>query len=142
MHPLLAFAAIALLPAVIAFFPLWDGIKITLGLGRWPLLAILVCLGLAVVYRFGPYREQAKWRWITWGAAIATVLWLLGSAAFSFYVSRFGSYDATYGSLAAPVVLLLWFWLSALVVLLGAEIDAELEHGDGAAAREVPKGAP
>jgi membrane protein len=139
---IIAFSAIALLPAAIAFFPLSDGIKIILGFGRWPLLAILVCLGLAVVYRFGPYRERAKWRWITWGAALATVLWLLGSAAFSFYVSRFGSYDATYGSLAAPVVLLLWFWLSALVVLLGAEIDAELEHGDGAVARSVPRGAP
>jgi membrane protein len=139
---IVAFSALALLPAVIAFFPLSEGLKITLGLGRWPLLAILVCLGLAVVYRFGPYRERAKWRWITWGAAIATVVWLLGSAAFSFYVSRFGSYDATYGSLAAPVVLLLWFWLSALVVLLGSEIDAELEHGDGVVARDVPNGAP
>jgi membrane protein len=139
---IVAFAAIALLPAVIAFFPISDGVKITLGLGRWPLLAVLVCFGLAVVYRFGPYRERAKWRWITWGAALATTLWLIGSAGFSFYVSRFGSYDATYGSLAAPVVLLLWFWLSALVVLLGAETDAELEHGDGVIARSVPKGAP
>jgi membrane protein len=139
---IVAFSAIALLPAVIAFFPLNEGLKVVLGLGRWPLLAMLVCFGLAVLYHFGPFREQAKWRWITWGAAIATVLWLAGSAAFSFYVSRFGSYDATYGSLAAPVVLLLWFWLSGLVVLLGAEIDAELEHGDGAVARAVPSGAP
>ena len=142
LFSLVAFAAIALLPAVIAFFPLEDGTKTILGLGRWPLLAVLVCFGLAIVYRFGPYRIQAKWRWITWGAAIATVLWLAGSALFSFYVSRFGSYDATYGSLAAPVVLLLWFWLSALIVLLGAEIDAELEHGDGSVARAVPSGAP
>jgi membrane protein len=142
LFSMVAFAAIALLPAVIAVFPLEDGIKTILGLGRWPLLAVLVCFGLAVVYRFGPYRERAKWRWITWGAAIATVLWLTGSALFSFYVSRFGSYDATYGSLAAPVILLLWFWLSALIVLLGAEIDAELEHGDGAVARAAPSGAP
>jgi membrane protein len=137
-----AFAAIALLPIVIDFFPIDDGIKTTLGLGRWPLLVVLVGLGLAVVYRFGPSRENAKWRWITWGAAIATALWIIGSAAFSIYVSRFGSYDATYGSLAAPVILLLWFWLSALFVLVGAEIDAEMEHADGQAARPLPKAAP
>jgi membrane protein len=101
-----------------------------------------MCFGLAVVYRLGPCRDGSKWTWITWGAATATVLWLVGSALFSFYVSHFGSYDATYGSLAAPVVLLLWLWLSALVVLVGAEIDAELEYGDGARARPVPKAAP
>ena len=137
-----AFGAVALLPIVIKFLPLRDAAKSALELGRWPLLAALVCFGLAVVYKFGPYRVKAKWKWITWGAATATILWLVGSAGFSFYVARFGSYDATYGSLAAPVVLLLWFWLSALVVLLGAEIDAELEHADGKAARAAPVGAP
>jgi membrane protein len=142
LFAILALAAVALLPAVIGFLPLSEGAKAALGLGRWPLLAVLVCFALAVIYRFGPYRTKAKWRWITWGAAIATTLWLLGSGAFSLYVARFGSYDATYGSLAAPVVLLLWFWLSALVVLVGAEIDAELEHADGKAARVLPDGAP
>lgn len=142
LFAIVALAAIALLPAVIAFLPGDDDMRTILSFGRWPLLAVLVCFGLAIVYRFGPYRVQAKWRWITWGAAIATILWLLGSAVFSIYVSRFGSYDATYGSLAAPVVLLLWFWLSALVILLGAEIDAELEHGDGYVARKAPVGAP
>ncbi|HLH49341.1 MAG TPA: YihY/virulence factor BrkB family protein, partial [Roseiarcus sp.] len=129
-----ALAAIALLPVIIDIMPLSAAVKAALGLGRWPLLAILVCFALAVLYRFGPYRERAKWRWITLGSAIATILWLIGSGLFSVYVSRFGSYDKTYGSLAAPVVLLLWFWLSALVVLLGAEIDAEMEHADGKAA--------
>ena len=137
-----SFASIAVLPIIIGLFPLPEGIKATLELGRWPLLIVLVGLGLAAVYRFDPSRDNPKWRWISWGAAIATILWIVGSAAFSLYVSRFGSYDATYGSLAAPVVLLLWFWLSALVVLLGAEIDAELEHGDGQTARPLPEGAP
>jgi membrane protein len=139
---IVAIAAVALLPAIVELFPLTPGNKAALGLGRWPLLAMLVCLALAATYRFGPYRTHAKWKWITWGAAIATLLWLLGSGAFSFYVSRYGSYDATYGSLAAPVILLLWFWLSALVVLLGAEIDAEMEHDDGKEVRAVPEGAP
>jgi membrane protein len=137
-----ALAGIALLPAIIDYLPLDSGGKSALGLGRWPMLAVLIGFALAVLYRFGPYRERAKWRWITLGSAIATLLWLIGSGLFSFYVSRFASYDKTYGSLAAPVVLLLWFWLSALVVLLGAEIDAEMEHADGKAARPLPVGAP
>jgi len=137
-----ALSAIALLPVVIDLLPLSEQSKAALGFGRWPLLALLVCLALAVLYRFGPYRVKAKWKWITLGSAIATLLWLAGSGAFSYYVSRFGSYDKTYGSLAAPVVLMLWFWLSALVFLLGAEIDAEMEHADGKAARSLPEGAP
>jgi membrane protein len=137
-----ALSAIALLPVVVNYFPLTDQAKSALGLGRWPLLALLVCFALAVLYRFGPYREKSKWRWITLGSAIATVLWLLASGLFSYYVSRFGSYDRTYGSLAAPVVLLLWFWLSALIVLIGAEVDFEMEHADGKAARPLPEGAP
>jgi membrane protein len=142
LFAMVAFAAVALLPIVIDVLPLSDAAKTTLGLGRWPLLAVMVSFGLAVVYRFGPYREQAKWRWITWGAAIATVLWIIGSVAFSFYASRFGSYDVTYGTLAAPVILLLWFWVSALTVLMGAEIDAELEQADGRSARPAPTLAP
>jgi membrane protein len=142
LFSIIAFAAVAIVPAFISFFAPPDGLATLLGLARWSVLAVLVCASLAIVYRFGPYREQAKWRWITWGAVIATALWLLGSALFSVYVSRFGSYDATYGSLAASVILLLWFWLSALVVLLGTEIDAEMEHGDGDVARPLPIGAP
>ena len=142
LFAIVALAAIALLPAILNDLPLSENVRSALGLGRWPLLAVFVSLALAILYRFGPYREKAKWRWITLGSAIATILWLLGSGAFSIYVSRFASYDKTYGSLAAPVVLLLWFWLSALVVLVGAEIDAEMEHADGKVARPLPEGAP
>jgi len=139
---MIALAALAVLPVLIGFLPLPVEVKTALDLGRWPLLALLVAFALAVVYRFGAYKEHPKWRWISWGAAIATVLWIIGSAAFSYYVSNFGSYDATYGSLAAPVVLLLWFWLSALIVLIGAEIDAELEHSDSGEVRPPPEKSP
>jgi membrane protein len=142
LFAMVALTALAVLPPLIGFLPLTDELKTALDLGRWPLLAVLGAFVLAVVYRFGAYKEHAKWRWISWGAAIATVLWIIGSALFSFYVSRFGSYDATYGSLAAPVVLLLWFWLSALIVLIGSEIDAELEHSDSGEVRTPPKKSP
>jgi membrane protein len=142
LFAMVSLAALAVLPVLIGFLPLNDGLKTALDLGRWPLLAVFVAFALAVVYRFGAYKEHPKWRWISWGAAIATVLWIIGSALFSFYVSRFGSYDKTYGSLAAPVVLLLWFWLSALIVLIGSEIDAELEHSDSGEVRAPPQGSP
>jgi membrane protein len=142
LFAMVALTALAVLPVLIGFLPLTDELKTALDLGRWPLLAVLVAFVLAVVYRLGAYEEHPKWRWISWGAAIATVLWIIGSALFSFYVSRFGSYDATYGSLAAPVVLLLWFWLSALSVLIGSEIDAELEHSDSGEVRPPPQGSP
>jgi membrane protein len=139
---MVALTAVALLPVAINLLPMNDGMRALLNLGRWPMLATLMCFALAVVYRFAPCRRQPKWRWITWGAAIGTILWIVSSILFSFYVSRFGSYNVTYGALAAPVILLLWFWISALVVLVGAEIDAELQHGDGEVARPAPMSAP
>jgi membrane protein len=142
LFAMVALTAVALMPAVIDILPVPDAHRSALGYGRWPLLAVMICFALAVLYRFGPDRQRPKWKWITWGAVIATLLWIIGSIGFSFYVSRFSSFDATYGSLAAPVVLLLWFWVSASVVLLGAEIDAELEHGGGLTVRPRPEGAP
>jgi membrane protein len=139
---IVALAAVAVVPVVLGLLPLTDTARTVLGLARWPLLAIVVCFGLAVTYWLGPSIERPTWKWITWGAAIATGLWLAGSALFSFYASHFASYDATYGALAAPVVLLLWFWLSALAVLVGAEIDAELEYGNGTRQRPLPVGSP
>lgn len=91
------------------------------------LLLGFVTLGLAVLYRYGPSRREPRWRWVTPGSVVASALWLLASFLFSFYVGNFGSYDATYGSLGAVVVTLLWFYISAFVVLLGAELNAELE---------------
>jgi membrane protein len=102
---------------------------------RWPLLALLVLGLLALLYRYGPCRPAAKWQWVSAGSVFATLVWLLASAAFSFYVANFGRYDATYGSLGAVIVLLFWFYLSFFIVLLGAEINAEREFRTGQATR-------
>jgi membrane protein len=83
---------------------------------------------IAAIYRIGPSRNPAKWRWISWGAAAATLLWLAASALFSLYVTSFGNFNETYGSLGAVIVLMLWLYLTAFFILLGAELDAELEH--------------
>jgi membrane protein len=85
-------------------------------------------VALSAMYRFAPSRARARWRWVSWGAVIATFAWMIVSVGFSIYVSNFASYDKTYGSLGAVVVLLMWFYLSTLIVLLGAELNAEIEH--------------
>lgn len=124
----LALALVALLPVVLALLPLAPAWSAAISLLRWPLLAGLALLGLAIIYRYGPARIDRTWRWVSWGAAIATALWLVGSVGFAAYVSRIGSYDRTYGSLGAVIVLLLWFYMSAYVVLIGAELNGELER--------------
>ena len=128
--------AIGIIPAALAFLHLPPEVAVVIALVRWPILAIVVLIGFAVLYRFAPCRGEARWRWITWGSATATTLWILGSVGFSYYVSHFGSYDATYGSLGAVAVLLLWLWVAALFLLLGAEVDAELH------ARALTTGSP
>ncbi len=95
---------------------------------RWPALVLAFAGGLSILYRFGPSREMARWRWITWGSVLATALWLLTSVAFSFYVGQFAHYDRTYGSLGTAIGLMVWIWLSAIIILAGAEMNAELEH--------------
>lgn len=124
----IAVAAAFVAPAVAAFVNLPPGIAGLLTYATWPVLLVLTIFGLAVMYRYGPAREAAEWRWLTPGSVIATVIWLLGSIAFSIYVTNFGDYTATYGALGGVILLLTWFWLSAFVVLLGAELNAEIEH--------------
>jgi membrane protein len=123
-----ALGAMLVLPAVLGSLGLGRVFEAVLTLGRWPVLALLMILGLAVIYRYGPSRENAQWRWITPGSVVATVLWVVASILFSIYVRNFGSYNETYGSLGGVIILLMWFWLSAFVVLLGAELNAEMEH--------------
>lgn len=123
-----ALGLIAALPALLGRLGLPGGLEIIVSWGRWPLLLLLVVGGLDLLYRYAPDRDQPHWRWVSVGSTAAAVLWLTGSGLFSFYVSNFGKYNQTYGSLAAIVILLLWFYLTAFAVLVGAELDAEVEH--------------
>lgn len=123
-----ALALVAALPVALALLPVSDTWVAILGLVRWPLLAGIVILALAIIYRYAPDRTVPKWQWISWGAAAAAVLWILGSIGFTIYVSEVGSYDKTYGSLGAVIILLLWFYLTAYVILVGAELNAEIER--------------
>jgi membrane protein len=122
-----ALALVAVLPAALALLGsgAWGD---ALGLVRWPILAGIVILALAVIYRYAPDRAALKWQWICWGSVAAAALWILGSIAFTNYVSKVGSYDRTYGSLGAVIILLLWFYLTAYVTLAGAELNAEIER--------------
>ncbi len=93
----------------------------------WPLLAVIIMFALAILYRLAPPRRTAKWRWVSWGSVLATLLWLSGSGLFSYYVASFASYNEMYGSVGAIVILLLWFFLTTYAVLLGAAVNAEME---------------
>lgn len=128
LFAILALTMIAAYPVVIAAIPMPEFLRPVVGLTRWPVMAGLMILGLAAFYRFAPSRRSPRWRWVSWGSGLATLLWVLGSLLFSIYVGKFGNYNETYGSLGAVVVLLMWFYLSSFVVLLGAEINAEMEH--------------
>lgn len=122
-----AIAAIAAVPAVLEAVGIGGAAKTLLSLAVWPILGAGFVAGLGILYRFAPDRDDAEWRWVTPGALVATVLWVVASLAFQFYTANFGSYDETYGALAAVVILLLWLMISALCVLIGAHINAEME---------------
>jgi membrane protein len=88
----------------------------------------LIVIGLAVLYRYGPSRRQPRWHWISIGNLFATVAWLVGSAVLSWYLASFANYNATYGSLGASIGMMMWMWISSIVILLGAQLNSEIEH--------------
>ncbi|MBO9431249.1 YihY/virulence factor BrkB family protein [Sulfitobacter sp. R18_1] len=124
---LLGLAATLAVPAVVAFLALPDWVETLLTYGSWVLLAALTALALAVLYRYGPARDDAEWKWLTPGSIIACILWIVASVGFSIYVSNFGSYNESFGSMAGAIILLMWLWISAFIVLLGAEFNSEME---------------
>ena len=106
---------------------------------RWVLLWLFAIGALAVVYRYAPDRRSRQWRWVTWGSAVAATLWLLGSVLFELYVNNFSSYGATYGAIGGVIVLIMWFYLGGFAVVLGAEINAEMEHQTAVDTTEGPE---
>lgn len=123
-----AIGVITALPAVVADMSLGSVAEGAVSILRWPLLGMGLIVGLAILYRYGPDRDEPRWGWTAPGTIAATGLWVLASVAFSIYTSNFGSYGETYGSLGAVVVLMLWLMISAAVVIIGAELNAETEH--------------
>jgi len=125
---LAAGAAVVILPVAFETFGISQAGDALVRFGRWPALIVVLALALAVVYRYGPSRCKARWRWVSWGSALAALLWLAASLLFSWYAANFGSFNETYGSLGAVIGFMTWLWISATAILLGAEVDAEAEH--------------
>jgi membrane protein len=123
-----AVVLVAVVPAVIDSLGLGVFGTVLAQVARWVLLFVLASIALAVVYRFAPDRDDPRLRWVSLGALVATALWLIGSVGFSLYVSNFGSYNKTYGAIAGVAILMLWLYLTAYIVLLGAEVNAETER--------------
>jgi membrane protein len=123
-----AIAAIVVVPQLISEIAPAAWIGWVISIGRFLILGVLLLAVLAVIYRYAPDRDEPQWEWVSPGAIAATVVWIVASILFGWYVQSFGNFNATYGSLAGVIVLMLWFFISAFIVLLGAELNAESEH--------------
>jgi membrane protein len=141
---LLALGAVVVLPLFLDQLGLSGVTDALFHFARWPLLLVLVVIGLAVIYRFGPSRREPRWQWLTVGSVCAAVTWLGGSALLSWYLANYAHYDATYGSLGAGIGLMMWMWMSSIVILFGAQLNSEIEHQtatDSTVGRDKPLGA-
>jgi membrane protein len=125
---LCAVAAVMVVPLILEQLGLGSAAATLVHVARWPLLILGMLAGLAVLYRYGPSREKPRWEWISVGAVAATIVWVIGSLLLSYYLANFADYDATYGSLAAAMATMMWLWMSSIVILLGGELNAEIEH--------------
>ncbi len=125
---LLALATVVVLPIALNYLGLHNTTDQLLRFARWPLLIVVIILGLAVLYRYGPSRREPRWQWISAGSVFAAVAWLVSSALLSWYLASFAHYDATYGSLGAGVGMMMWMWISSIVILFGAQLNSEIEH--------------
>jgi membrane protein len=141
---LLAAAAVLFVPLMFSFIGLESVTATVARFVRWPALCLILLIGLALLYRYGPDRRTARWQWVSVGSVFAAVTWIAASYLFSWYLASFANYNATYGSLGAVIGLMMWLWISTIVVLLGAELNAEIEHQtarDSTTGQEKPLGA-
>ncbi len=125
---LVALGAVVVFPLFLAALGLSSFDQPLIGLLRWPVMFVLIIVGLAITYRYGPSRRPAKWRWLSVGSVCAALAWLMVSLVFSWYLGNFANYNATYGALGAVIGLMMWMWLSTIVVLVGAVLNCEIEH--------------
>jgi membrane protein len=125
---LLALGAVVVLPIALSYLGLVNATDLLFRIARWPLLLALVMVGLAVLYRLGPSRREPRWQWISIGSVFAAIAWLISSALLSWYLASFADYNATYGSLGAGIGMMIWMWISSIVILFGAQLNSEIEH--------------
>lgn len=125
---ILAITGVVVLPLMLRFVGLAETTEWLIAILRWPILLVTIVVSLACIYRYGPSRRDARWRWVTWGSVLGATLWMAASMLFSYYVATFDSYNKTYGSLGAGVGFMVWLWISAVIVLIGGELNAEMEH--------------
>ena len=125
---ILALGTVVILPIVLAHLGLQNVPDAPLRIARWPILLVVVIVGLAVLYRFGPSRRKPRWQWLSFGSIFAAAAWLISSALLSWYLTKFANYNATYGSLGAGIGMMMWMWVSSIVILFGAELNSEIEH--------------
>ncbi len=136
--------SVGVVPAMLALLRLDRWTEILVAWGRWPVMFLAIAVGIALLFRFGPSRAKAKLRWLSWGAVIAAAVWILASIGFSFYLQNFADYNATYGTLGAVIGFMVWVWISVIILLAGAELNAEMEHQtevDTTTGRPLPMGA-
>jgi membrane protein len=123
-----AITGVVVLPLMLKVVGLASTTEWLLTILRWPILFVAIVVSLACIYRYGPSRKDARWRWVTWGSIVGALLWMATSMLFSWYVATFDTYNKMYGSLGAGVGFMIWLWISAVVVLLGGELNAQMEH--------------
>lgn len=118
---------IIVIPPLLSYFDFFFEYKTLIFASRWILLAVFTIFGLTLIYSYAPNVTRRKWQWFSWGAVMVTVLWLIGSYLFSYYVASFGNYNEIYGSMGAVVILLMWFYLTAYLIVVGGQLNAEIE---------------
>jgi membrane protein len=125
---LVAIGAIVALPLLLDSLGLGHLTNLLIDYGRWPVLMLGLIAGLAILYRYGPSRREPKWKWVSVGSLLASVLWIAASAVLSVYLESYAHYDATYGTLGTGIGLMVWMWMTTIVILMGAELNSEMEH--------------